>query len=268
MKVFIAWSKAPSLKVAEGLRAWLPLAINSLEPFLSTNDVRSGQRWFSEIGKQLQETKFGILCLTPEGKDAPWLLFEAGALSKIVAESHVVPLLIGLDRVQIEGPLSQFQGPPVTRDGMKKLIQDMNDLTEKPLKDPILSSAFDMFWAEIEPVIRSAEEDVKFPAAPAKRRPQDEMIEEILNAVRSHGISLDQIATRIEQIAPPTGFLGVPPGSGMLAGMVPIRWSGGLLASEDPTKASQARALNAQFSVPDDVVQHPANRNDNKNRNE
>jgi len=69
--------------------------IQSVKPFLSSNDIRSGQRWFSEIGKELQNTKFGILCLTPSNKEAPWILFEAGAISKIVDESRVVPLLIG-----------------------------------------------------------------------------------------------------------------------------------------------------------------------------
>ncbi len=37
---------------------------------------------FISWSARLQETDFGIICLTPENVSAPWLLFEAGALAR------------------------------------------------------------------------------------------------------------------------------------------------------------------------------------------
>lgn len=83
MKVFLSWSGESSHAIAEKLHKWLPMVIQKIEPYIST-EIEKGTRWASDIASELEVCAFGIACVTQENKDAPWLLFEAGALSKSV----------------------------------------------------------------------------------------------------------------------------------------------------------------------------------------
>jgi hypothetical protein len=84
MKVFISWSGERSRAVAEALREWLPNVIQTVNLWVSLADIEKGARWSTDITAQLEECSVGLICLTPENLSAPWLLFEAGALSKMV----------------------------------------------------------------------------------------------------------------------------------------------------------------------------------------
>ena len=81
MKVFISWSGETSKGLAEALREWLPAVIQAVNPYFSPDDVSKGSRWSSEISKELEDSAIGIICLTKENLEAPWIMFEAGALS-------------------------------------------------------------------------------------------------------------------------------------------------------------------------------------------
>ena len=89
MKVFISWSGNISWKVAVIFRNWLPSVIQSLEPYVSSEDTDKGARWSTDIAKELEDSTFGILCVTKENLEAPWLSFEAGALSKTMEKSFL-----------------------------------------------------------------------------------------------------------------------------------------------------------------------------------
>jgi hypothetical protein len=80
--IFISWSGDRSKAIAETLKDWLPRVLQSARPWLSTRDIEKGTRSLSEMNKALGGMGFGITCLTPENRQAPWILFEAGALSK------------------------------------------------------------------------------------------------------------------------------------------------------------------------------------------
>src|SRR5262249_10267255 len=106
MKIFISWSGERSKRVAEALRAFLQDVNQNVEPWLSETDIGAGSRWGDELAKQLEQTSFGIICLTREAANSSWLLFEAGALSKSVIGSRVCPYLIGIEPKKLEGPLA------------------------------------------------------------------------------------------------------------------------------------------------------------------
>jgi hypothetical protein len=84
MQVFISWSGQRSRAVAEVLRTWLPKVIQSLDPWMSDEDIDAGSRWLADVTTSLNQAKVGLICVTPENQHKPWLLFEAGALSRSI----------------------------------------------------------------------------------------------------------------------------------------------------------------------------------------
>ena len=73
MDVFISWSGPQSKQVAETLHHYLPLMINAIQPWLSSADIDAGARWASDIAGKLQQSKVGIICLTPTRCPTPHL---------------------------------------------------------------------------------------------------------------------------------------------------------------------------------------------------
>ncbi|MCK1284356.1 toll/interleukin-1 receptor domain-containing protein [Bradyrhizobium sp. 44] len=65
-------------------------------PYMSSEDIEKGTHWSSSIRHELDSTSFGILILTPENTESPWLHFEAGAIAKSVIDGRVAPILFGL----------------------------------------------------------------------------------------------------------------------------------------------------------------------------
>jgi len=188
MKVFISWSGSTSHKVALALRDWLPSVIQAVDPFVSSEDIERGARWFTDIGSELETVNFGILCITPQNLNAPWVLFEAGALSKSMGQSRVTPLLIGVKNSDIEGPLSQFNTTSIDKSEIFKLIKTLNkQLRDSPLPDQAIERAFEKWWPELEGSLEDAVNEAnKTRAAKAEpKRSQGEILEEILELTRS-----------------------------------------------------------------------------------
>ena len=82
MKVFISWSGEFSRKAAESLSKWIQIIIQTVDVFYSPDDIEKGENWNNRLSEELEQSNFGIICLTPENIKAPWILFETGALSK------------------------------------------------------------------------------------------------------------------------------------------------------------------------------------------
>ncbi|MGL6401348.1 toll/interleukin-1 receptor domain-containing protein [Aeromonas hydrophila] len=108
MKVFLSWSGERSRLVATLLDEWLRCVLQAIRPWISTKDIDRGALWFNEIQDQLQDTTTGIICLTQENKERPWILFEAGALAKGLSTSRVCTLLVDLKPSDIKDPLAQL----------------------------------------------------------------------------------------------------------------------------------------------------------------
>lgn len=128
MKIFISWSGNLSLRIAEALSKWIPSVIQNAKPFMSSEDIRKGERWSLVIAHQLKESNFGIICLTKDNLVAPWILFEAGALSKEMVDTNVCGVLFeGLKKPNTIGPLSMFQLTEFEKNDIKKLINTINE---------------------------------------------------------------------------------------------------------------------------------------------
>lgn len=202
MKVFLSWSGNTSHRIAEKLHKWLPMVIQKVEPYIST-EIEKGTRWGTDIAEELEKSSFGLACVTSENKDAPWLLFEAGALSKSVAEGKLAPLLFGLDQSDIQkSPLTQFQMTKFERDEFLRLLRSINDSIDGPLDAGILESLFNALWPDLEKEIDA----ILKSAAPAGSTANAVIdagkimgaMEELLTSTRALG----QMVSRPEKLLP------------------------------------------------------------------
>jgi TIR domain len=184
MKVFISWSGPRSRHVARALHDWLPDIVQYVEPWMSHENIQAGARWNPEINEQLSQTKFGIICLTPENQHQPWLVFEAGALAKTVDDdTFVVPYLIDMDKSEVKGPLAQFQYVLLDEEGSFGLVQSINKVPDNDAALPgeRLEKVFRRSW----PDLKSVFDDLPDADAPIQKpRGSDEILREVLELVR------------------------------------------------------------------------------------
>lgn len=184
MKIFISWSGEKSRQIGEAFRHWLPEVIQSVHPYFTPDDVAKGQRWATDIAENLHSSQFGLFCLTADNLTAPWLLFEAGAVSKDSRNGKVCPLLFGIDSAQLAGPLLQFQATPYSRDEVFKFMKAVNADTSVPLNEVQLERAFDRCWDELDERVQAILRSEAKNQATTPRSLQD-MVEETLSIVRA-----------------------------------------------------------------------------------
>jgi hypothetical protein len=151
MRIFISWSGEKSRTVAEALNDWLPCIYQTCQPWLSSSSIQPGGRWAIELAEMLEKTELGVLCLTKENLNSPWILFEAGALSKSVAGGRVVPFLIDLQPTDLKGPLAQFQAVAATKEGTKSLLRMIADVNPNNFQsDKMIETVFERWWPQLD----------------------------------------------------------------------------------------------------------------------
>jgi hypothetical protein len=150
VRVFLSWSGESSRKLAEALRDWLPSVLQLVEPYMSAEDTAKGARWPQEVARQLEESEFGIICVTRDNQRSEWLNFEAGALSKSVLNGRVVPLLLGVDEIDPRHPLWQFQSARCEHADVLRLVRDINKAGERALTGEQLERGFGKWWPDLE----------------------------------------------------------------------------------------------------------------------
>ncbi len=178
-QVFLSWSGDRSKSVADALKLWLPRVLQGLDVWMSDHDIRPGERWERQLGGQLEQSSFGVVCLTPENLKSAWLIFEAGALSKAITESRVAPYRFGLKTSDVGPPLAQFQGVDADRRGTLDLVASIHNATGSRLPLADLQLTFDRWWPDLETSLATIGRGV-----PANVRSERDMLEEILDLVR------------------------------------------------------------------------------------
>ena len=195
MKVFLSWSGEVSRQVAQILREWLPNVIQALEPWMSSEDIEKGARWGAEVASQLSSIRAGIICVTSDNREAPWLNFEAGALSKIVDSTMVCPFLFHIKPAELKGPLVQFQASEATKEDVWKILTTLNKAVEpKPLSETSLRNAFSRWWPDLELKLESVE---SIHPVKAVKRSAEDMLEELVDSIREQGKAINQINFRL-----------------------------------------------------------------------
>src|SRR5688572_8255364 len=185
MKVFISWSGPRSKAVAQALQKWLRLMIQAAEPWISS-EMAKGTKWGPEISDRLEESRVGIICLTRDNLTAPWILFEAGAISKS-KDAQVCTFLLDIQPADVEPPLGQFQHTLPTKTDVRRLVGDINAAVHatggKPISEQDIDKLFETLWPQLESNISAIMAKGK-QESPIVREDR-ELLEEVLEIVRA-----------------------------------------------------------------------------------
>jgi len=177
------------------LDEWLQCVLQAIDPWLSSKDIDRGSLWFSEINDQLKDTCTGIICITKENKEKPWILFEAGALAKGLSSNRVCTFLIDLEPYQIKDPLAQFNHTLPTKDGLWNLVRTLNNcLGDKSLTEKILDKVFETYWPNFEKTFKEIKNNQEETSGVEGQISEDEILSQILAITRT----LDKRLRRIE----------------------------------------------------------------------
>lgn len=182
--VFISWSGERSRMVAAALYDWLPMVVQSAKPWMSEEDIEKGSRGLVEIGKALEVMGVGIICLTPENLERPWILFEAGALSKTLDDkTRVCPYLFGdLRPENVRAPLGMFQATTAEKKETRRLVGTINRALGGSLAEERLDTVFERMWPELDGKLSAVPAAT---GAKAPERTEREMMAEMLELVRA-----------------------------------------------------------------------------------
>jgi hypothetical protein len=156
---------------------------------MSKEDIKLGKRWVLEVAGELEASNFGILCVTSENIRSPWLLFEAGALSKSIANGTVVPFLLDIDWVQlVESPLSAFQGAEAGEAAALKIAQRINELITPPEEAGRIVDLAAWAWPDLHTKL----EKIRATGSPAEIPPSPKQQHDTVKALASAVGDLDR----------------------------------------------------------------------------
>lgn len=150
--IFISWSGERSKMLAKAIAKKLNLIVPGTTSFMSEDDISKGERGLSVIENNLKKAIFGIICLTPENKDAPWINFEAGAISNQIQEqAKLSQIMFELEPSDLsQSPLRQFQATFYTKDDFKKLFISIGSILDNEVIAKNISQYFEQFWPELK----------------------------------------------------------------------------------------------------------------------
>lgn len=119
-------------------------------PFFQ-NDIAKGIMSIPKLSTELDDSDVGIICLTKDNIDKPWILHEITALSKNSVKANVCILLFDLDFKDLTGPLAMFQATKFDKKDFKRLFVTINDKGgEFRLETEVLNDVFEMWWPKLE----------------------------------------------------------------------------------------------------------------------
>lgn len=152
--------------------------------FFSPEDIEKGQNWNQKIFEQLSECNYGVICLTKENRNAPWINFEAGAIAKAL-DSRIMVLMIDINPSDIQGPLSSFQATKLNKEEIFKLLSSINNCQENPIEQIRLTTLFNVVWGEIDNTLKEITASISDSShVDYTKADNSELLEDILQAVR------------------------------------------------------------------------------------
>src|SRR5581483_7457601 len=71
MNVILTWSQTHSHDIALYLREWLAEVLPGVKPWVSSEDIQKGKKWFEELMTQFGATRVCIIASPPRMFDRP-----------------------------------------------------------------------------------------------------------------------------------------------------------------------------------------------------
>jgi hypothetical protein len=175
IKVFICWSGTRSQLFSKAVEKLLKNVLASDVEISISTKIGKGTEWFDELRNDLNNADCGILCLTPEAIDSPWVHFEAGLLvrelgkvtdpeTRAEKERRVFPLLYDVEASVLKGPLSSYQSTLASDvDDVLRLVEAIRQFIPEGQKRPskqqvrkICRSKWEAFQAALESIQKVA----------------------------------------------------------------------------------------------------------------
>ena len=190
--VFIAWSGNESKATAQALHGWLRLILDTVEPYMSEEDIAAGSRWTPALAKALSESHFGIICVTPGNINSRWINYEAGAIGRHLkghTENRVCPIVMGMDQADIGYPMAQFQAVQCDKAGILKVVQSLNETCgPAAIHAGILAQRFPLMWPLLGEKLAPLDEQARKPPEPSGDKtpaeiPRDEVASRLADLV-------------------------------------------------------------------------------------
>ena len=146
--VFFSWSGERSKKVAEAFQDIFKEVFDPvIECFLSTRDIAPGARSIQILFDKLEKCNYGICFIDSENVTAPWIQFEAGALSKMVENSKVMILLLDNNTECLQGtPLFAFQHKLFNREHIQSIFEEIIKLFDQESSKESFLKRFEKSW--------------------------------------------------------------------------------------------------------------------------
>jgi hypothetical protein len=192
-KVFISWSGPRALAIAKVWSEVLGETFDAVDTFVS-DDIEAGARGLDEIQSALNGTNFAIVIVTRANEKAPWLNFEAGAISKQFPGNtlaKVVPCLVDFESpAELTTPLKQFQAKVLDQDGVEDTLRSIANQVGVVWSKK--RRQFERAWPEYQKAFDDAREVSEsvvhgggMSGEPEDGRSEKSMIEEVLEILRA-----------------------------------------------------------------------------------
>src|SRR5262245_20222161 len=139
MKVFISQSLPRSLALANAFKDFVRKVVPGTDPWVSESGIDKGSRFMSEIRENLNQASAGVVCLTRENLNEPWILYEAGALST-KSTDRVWTLLLDVEHSDVADPLSPFNHTKAERDDLLKMVGSIRKTVQASGENTCLES--------------------------------------------------------------------------------------------------------------------------------
>ena len=138
----------------------LPKIVKDVQPVLST-DFQKGTEWSSLLLRDLKEASAGIVFLTPENMDAPWIHFEAGALATAVGNrgGDLFTYCYDFDPSRLAGPLSAYHSTIATKEDTRRLVLDLCTALHRKRPD---EGTYSAWWLDLEKAL----DNIQAPSIP------------------------------------------------------------------------------------------------------
>lgn len=129
-EIFISWGGEKAKKYADNLKAILNKVFEKDAATFYSGNIGSGKIWLDKINEALRESKIGIIILTKESVNKPWVNFESGAIFKADKKNaSIIPVYVDVTNADLDNhPLKFFQSDyTFTWSSMIRLFDFLNN---------------------------------------------------------------------------------------------------------------------------------------------